>query len=204
MKTHLRIIGDVHGHTERYLRLLRKSQYSIQVGDLAFDYTFLSGTDPTQHKFVGGNHDNYNKIQACPNYLGDYGTRSVPGFGDIFFVRGAFSIDWHLRIEGVSWWKDEELTLVEGYAALAAYKECKPNVVITHDCPLSVLPEITMSNWIKKSRTQQLLQAMLEVHKPKLWVFGHYHRSWKAQIGPTKFVCLNELECLDLPGVCRD
>lgn len=38
-----------------------------------------------------------------------------------------------------------------------------------------------------------MLQKMLEIHAPKVWVFGHYHKDWQSNIEGTKFVCLNEL-----------
>ena len=37
-KPYLRIIGDVHGHYDRYVKLAKKARHSIQLGDLGFDY----------------------------------------------------------------------------------------------------------------------------------------------------------------------
>ena len=196
MKHHLRIIGDVHGHKERYLRLTEKAECSIQLGDMAFDYDFLRSTDPNKHKFFGGNHDNYDKIDVS-HHLGNHGIHTIPNFGDIFFVRGAYSIDWHLRTEGLDWWRQEELNHQEAGMAMDAYREAKPKFVITHGCPYSITGDVTSSAWIKRTRTGSLLQAMLEEHQPETWVFGHYHKSWSAKIGRTKFICLDELECLD-------
>src|SRR5262245_14865759 len=31
------------------------------------------------------------------------------------------------------------------------------------------------------------------IHKPKLWVFGHWHRSFDKALRSTRFVCLAEL-----------
>jgi len=204
MMTNFRIIGDVHGHWERYHLLLRKAHFTVQLGDFGFDYSTLSTVDAERHRFLGGNHDNYDKVGEWPHYLGDYGIHSVPGFGGVFFVRGGLSIDQQIggkdggpRIEGVNWWAAEELRMAECYAALEEYSRVKPDFMITHECPASVVPHVTASSRILPSRTNQLLQRMLEIHQPRRWVFGHYHHSWQKVIDKTHFTCLQELECLD-------
>ena len=198
MNTNFRIIGDVHGHYEYYHRLLRKSLSTIQVGDFGFDYTTLSGVDARRHRILGGNHDNYDEMGNWPHFLGNYGVHTIEGFGDIFFIRGGLSIDRHLRTEGVTWWVDEELSMAECYAAMAKYARVKPNFVVSHECPVSIVPHVTASLKIIPSRTNQLLEQLFAIHQPKRWVFGHYHRSWKNVIDGTQFICLDELECLDL------
>ena len=80
MITNLRIIGDVHGKYEPYHRLLRKTKFTIQVGDFGFDYSTLTTVDSKHHRILGGNHDNYDKIEKCPHYLGDYGVYNVAYF----------------------------------------------------------------------------------------------------------------------------
>lgn len=197
MKANFRIIGDVHGKYGEYHRLLRKAKHSLQIGDFGFEYKTLTEVDARRHRIIGGNHDNYDKVDGWPHFLGDYGVHTVDGFGDIFFIRGAVSIDRHLRTEGVSWWKAEELSMAECCAALAEYEKVKPVFVVSHECPRSVVPHVTSSTLIIPSRTNQLLEQMFAAHKPKRWVFGHYHRSWKKAIDGTPFTCLNELECLD-------
>ena len=197
MKSHLRLIGDVHGHKDNYRKLCRKALYTIQLGDHAFDYLHLNGLDPNYHQILGGNHDNYDLITAWPHYLGDYGLHQIPGFGDVFFVRGAFSIDRHLRTEGVNWWQDEEMSIRQGYRAIDLYKSIRPSFVISHTCPTDAISFVTKSGHLIPSRTSQLLNQMFAIHQPPIWVFAHFHTSLRFQINGTEFVCLNELECLD-------
>jgi len=197
MKANLRLIGDVHGHYGRYHRLLRKAQATIQLGDFGFEYNTLSALDARQHRVLGGNHDNYDDVGNWPHFLGNYGIHTVEGFGDVFFVRGGFSIDRDLRVEGVSWWANEELSMAECYKALGEYEKVKPAFVISHECPRSIVPHVTASLRIIPSRTNQLLEQMFALHHPHRWVFGHYHRSWSKLIDGTVFTCLDELECLD-------
>lgn len=197
MKANFRIIGDVHGHYEHYHRLLRKARSTVQVGDFGFNYDTLKTVAAQRHRIIGGNHDNYDDIENWPHFLGDYGVHNIPGFGDIFFIRGGVSIDRHIRTEGVNWWKDEELGMGKCYEALAEYKKVKPNFVVSHECPKSVVPYATISMRILPSRTNQLLEEMFAAHKPERWVFGHYHKSVDKVLDSTHFTCLQQLECLD-------
>jgi hypothetical protein len=43
-----------------------------------------------------------------------------------------------------------------------------------------------------------MLEELFNIHKPELWVFGHYHVSRTVEEQGTRFVCLNELETLDV------
>lgn len=197
MKANLRLIGDVHGHYGYYHRLLRKAHSSIQLGDFGFGYKTLSAIDARRHRVLAGNHDNYDDMSNWPHFLGDHGVHTVEGFGDIFFIRGGLSIDRHTRTEGVNWWANEELGMAECYSALAEYQRVRPNFVVSHECPRSIVPYVTASLRVLPSRTNQVLEEMFAAHRPKRWVFGHYHRSWNKVIDNTLFTCLDRLECLD-------
>ena len=48
------------------------------------------------------------------------------------------------------------------------------------------------------SRTRQAFDAMMSIHRPKLWIFGHWHRSRNEMIDGTRFICLAELEHKDI------
>ena len=209
---HLRFIGDVHGgpNMSAYLRLAYSAHYTVQVGDLGFEYEKLALLDPRKHKVVAGNHDNYEKneqgifVKQTPHFLGDFGTHAIPGFGEFFFVRGENSIDRKYRVFGRNWWYDEELFNDQANAALEAYTVAKPRVVVSHGCPTSVIPAIVPPRefdgvLLKPSKTAHLLDAMLAAHAPELWIFGHYHVSVTYQTDKTLFRCLNELETLNFP-----
>ncbi len=111
-------------------------------------------------------------------------------------IRGAASIDKHMRTEGLDWFPDEELSMMQCDGAISMIQQCKPRVVLSHDCPTEVAME--MYGRLIKSRTDQMLQACFLHHQPQLWVFGHHHFSWTKVIGGTKFVCLGELEIMEL------
>lgn len=194
----MRIIGDVHGNHADYLDILDNSDFTVQVGDFGFNWDCLNNVDSQRHKIIGGNHDNYHIVANYPHYLGDFGATSLGGV-DFFFVRGERSVDAHLRTEGKNWWREEELDMACGYRAIEAYENNKPEIVISHGCPASVLPVfVTNPGKYNPSRTAQLLDAMLEIHRPRLWIFGHHHINETLNEGGTLFQCLNELETVEI------
>lgn len=194
----LTIIGDVHGKHDDYLKIVDNSKYTLQVGDFGLDWSVLELVNNKENKIIGGNHDNYDTINQYLHYLGDFGTTNFGGT-EFFFVRGERSVDAHLRIEGKSWWRNEELDINTAYQAVSAYETNKPDIVISHGCPESVLPLfVTNSTKYKASRTAQLLNAMLDIHRPKLWIFGHHHNSKSIVVNGCNFICLNELETINI------
>lgn len=196
MRPRFRFIGDVHNHKQDYVLLARKAEYSLQVGDMAFDYDFLNCLDTSRHKFIGGNHDNYDRINESPNNLGDFGIWKTPVIDPIFFVRGAFSIDRWRRSEGKDWWYEEQLTYRQQCEAVVQYVKEKPEIVVSHDCPSSVA--LHLFGVEENNSTRKMLQFMLEEWQPKLWLFGHHHKSRREKVRETKFVCLKQLEVFDI------
>ena len=205
------IIGDVHGKTGSYIRLLRNlpDRPSIQVGDMGLGFARVQ-LDPNQifprHRFFRGNHDDPAKCRKHPRYMGDWGYDSETS---IFHVAGAWSIDRDMRIEGISWWRDEELSYEELDRAITAYQIAKPRFVLSHDCPEkanNVLlydllgPYFLTKQECGKSRTCGALQAMLDIHAPEEWVFGHYHvdKTFYVPGYKTKFTCVAELSTYEL------
>lgn len=207
-KSCLRLIGDVHGNISKYISLAEEVDFSIQLGDMGFDYTEISQKlSPNFHKILAGNHDNYTRsgekfVNQTPHFLGNYGNLKT-SFGDFFFVRGGFSIDYKSRTPGVDWWSDEEISQQQANCCLELYEETKPYFVISHECPESIIKYVsTFSEFngeiIKPSFTSLLLQKLFDIHQPAVWFFGHHHRSWIKVINETEFNCLNELEFCDI------
>lgn len=193
----LRLIGDVHGKIPQYLNLIKDCDKSIQLGDMGFDYSLLTNIDESNHKVLLGNHDNYNCIP--PHSLGDYG---VVEYGNIqiFFIRGGNSIDKKYRTLGVDWFAEEELSYTQSTECLNLYSQVKDsiNVIISHECPLSVIKYVGAFSNIQPSSTAYLLQSILDEKPPKMWFFGHHHKDWSKDVDGTIFCCLNELSYLDL------
>lgn len=192
------LIGDVHGKYKRYHEIIREKDrhsHSIQIGDFGFDYETLTNVDSKNHVFVGGNHDNYDKVNSVPNYLGDYGYVNNFNGVDFFFFRGAYSIDRQYRTIGVDWWEKEQLKTEDFIKARELYRDIKPDLVLTHDCPQSLYSYLLPPGAkIYENITSWALEELFNIHQPKFWRFGHFHKSWRKVINGTDFRCLNELE----------
>lgn len=199
------LIGDVHGKIAEYQRLLRRfMEPTIQVGDMGIGFTkggipITVGDLDKKDRWFHGNHDNPVDCSKEKGYLGRFGMTSE----GIFFASGAFSVDAFYRTIDRDWFYDEELTEEEMSAALQLYTEMKPDIVATHECPKSIRPFMLHAinkprGPIYESRTTDFLERCLLVHKPKIWVFGHWHRSFDREIDGVRFICLNELEPVTL------
>jgi hypothetical protein len=66
--------------------------------------------------------------------------------------------------------------------------------MVTHDCPEQLLPYLVSHHSVFTTRTGQAFANMFERYQPKLWVFGHHHKSFDMEVNGTRFVCLAELE----------
>ncbi len=186
------VIGDVHGKVDAYYKKIQKHKETIQVGDFGFakQHQWHLENVKGKHYINFGNHDDTTFVNERHS-LRDYGMYN----SEIMTVRGAFSIDKQYRTEGVSWWANEELNYTQMEAAVEYYAQSKPSIMITHDCPSSVRKELFgINDEDNKTLTTQGLQAMFEIHQPKLWLFGHHHESKNEVINGTRFICLAELE----------
>lgn len=216
--TMTRIIGDIHGKFNEYdtfvlnLRGMRHRgeapERSVQVGDFGIGFYTpywhesvreWQRNNPTQ-RFIRGNHDDPAMCETMPGYIPD-GTVEK----DVMYVGGAYSIDHALRTEGVDWWRGEELTISQLHTLIDVYCEVKPRVMITHDCPTQVAWDMFLSKGDSltgsvqiKSRTAEALQAMFDAHKPDFHFFGHWHYTRDLTLHGTRFVCLGELDYVDV------
>lgn len=184
-------IGDVHGHFNLYqlvLDQIGEGAKSIQVGDFGVGFKPVPELPP-EAKFIRGNHDAPDLCRQHPNYLGDFGVHE-----EIFYAGGGYSIDAFARKEGVSWWRDEQLNYKQMAEATTLYADTKPEVVVTHQCPQSVEDRIFDFPHRYDNATSKWLDVLFELHKPKLWVFGHYHLSRNKKVNKTRFVCVRPCE----------
>lgn len=218
----IRFIGDVHGNYQSYLALINRVEYSIQVGDLGLNYEPLrkkENIDWSKHKAIAGNHDCYEEnsseyFSKQPMFLENYGHFTLDNKG-IFYVRGAWSIDWRQRQEynlfnsEAIWWEDEELSCQELEIAIDLYKQIKPEIVVTHECPSSIVQFVTnplfthafgYDRSVIETNTNITLQRMLDYHKPERWFFGHYHCKKELILDRTIFRCLDQIN----PNISKD
>lgn len=183
----MKIIGDVHGKFDKWREIVDSCSESVQIGDFGFKYP-----DKAEgHYFFPGNHDNQDNLpDYCLGRFGYVDFMSIP----FFFVSGECSIDRFHRTEGLDWWRNEELSYAEDLTCIEIYKSIKPEVMLSHGAPSCIRDRFSFPH----NHTSELLQTLFDFHQPKVWLFGHFHRSWYATIDNTFFRCLNELEVCDL------
>lgn len=191
------VIGDVHGKYDRYHKIIRRTEdhpYTVQLGDFGFRYDTLDNVDSTKHLIIPGNHDNYDRCYNYPHFLGDYGYTTLNNV-EFFYYRGAYSIDRQYRTIGIDWWEKEQVSIDQFMEARELYIEIKPDLVITHDAPESIVPYLLPpGSRLYQNTTGWALNELFNIHQPKRWRFGHFHKSWNMTINGTDFRCLNELE----------
>lgn len=191
-------VGDIHGSVS-VLRDITKDGSNlgsiIQVGDFGVGFRGPEWDQKADQfniengiRFIRGNHDYPEGCKGMESWIEDGHHEN-----GVMFVGGAWSIDHHYRTPGISWWHDEELSDKEFAEIEKKYREVKPNLMITHDCPHSVAKKIFEPElgFIKETRTSFWLEEMLKVHRPKLWIFGHRHLAKDEVIDGTRFVCLD-------------
>lgn len=195
----MKLIGDVHGKYGPYKRLIKDNRDTIQVGDLGLGFRrWPHGeftTNPPYDEmvranamFIRGNHDNPGVCRNNTQWIEDGHIE-----GDVMFIGGAHSIDWHLRDEDFSWWRDEEISEEKMLECTESLNKVKPRMMVTHDCPGSVVPYMPKA-YKPSSRTSLFFDVLWQQHQPDLWVFGHHHNSFDQVMNGTRFVCLAELE----------
>ena len=199
------LIGDVHGKYEKYHRILSRQEenpYTLQIGDFGFKYDTLKNVDSTKHLILPGNHDNYDTCYNYPHFMYDYGYTSLNRI-EFFYYRGAYSIDKQYRTIGIDWWENEQVSIDQFMKARELYREIKPDIMISHDCPdflasMYIGPDGRMF----ENLTTWALGELYKVHQPKLWIHGHWHFSKTTIYENTKFICLAELETYRLTKDC--
>ena len=189
----MRFIGDIHGRVTPYLELLKNCTESVQVGDFGAGFVTLPDLDKN-HRAIRGNHDSPLSMERWANWIPD-GTLE----NGVLYIGGAYSIDWMLRTEGVSWWRDEQCSQEQLQRFVDLAVEAKPEVLVTHDCPRAALPIFPHpTHHYEVTRTRQALDALWEQWKPKLWVFGHHHVTAGAILEGTQFLCLGAMDYVDV------
>ncbi len=196
------VTGDTHGNIDfqklkRYFSdsYVTNEDYLIILGDAGIiwgeyefylrDYSNLGLTV----FFIDGNHENFDLLNKFPivNYNGAKCHRlesnvyhilrgEIINLNNLLFlcVGGATSIDKLYREEGISWWKDENITDLDIQNAktnLDKYSN-KVDYVLTHCAPSKYVTK--MFGFKIDSDTEQLtkLESICEF---KHWYFGHYH-----------------------------
>lgn len=176
-----------------------KEDYFIIAGDAGFVWDGAK-TDAWWQKwimklpytilFIDGNHENHELLNSYKiekwnggkiHRINDSLIHLMRGQvfnidGTTFFTMGgAMSTDKEYRIEGISWWKEEEPSikeLKEGLINLDKH-HWKVDYVLTHTAPLHVLKLINALYCMEN--LSDYLQIIDDKLTYKKWFFGHFH-----------------------------
>lgn len=210
-------IGDIHGNFSWYMSQAATSDCSLQLGDFGvgfpfdindshycnykefnnYTYSFPPEFDQ-QHKWIRGNHDWPELCRKHSNYLGDYGYLQNSG---IFYISGAYSIDKDLRIVGVDWWENEQMPYNMLLGMIELYKDTRPNIVVSHDGPSEFTKYALDGSTQFGSITQNALDTCLDIHRPELWIFAHYHNHIGGELSGTKFQCVGDMRAFEIKDI---
>ena len=214
--------GDKHGEIEDLVyaaRVLDIEDTLIVLGDFGFIWRLdadevmkelkaIAERCPCQIAFLDGNHENFIEIARLEKKaFWNEGKVGILPHGIIHLLRGeiyniegriigvcggANSIDlWH-RKEGISWWREEEITDndINNFIAAASKDNNKIDIILSHDAPASMMPTVKLYSGINNgdiSNSQKQLEKIKQLVKFKKWYFGHWH---------IDKVITNEFECL--------
>lgn len=195
---YLIILGDfglIWSDPERAPRDYAYSEYLIDELD-SLPFTVL---------FVEGNHENFSMLNAYPvkpwnggkvSFIRDNVIHLKRGqvfnfAGKSFFTMGgATSIDKAMRTEGISWWKEENISsqdLDEAYKNLAKVSNTV-DYVLTHAAPEAFARELIEKQYYRYNAdmNEMHLRDLSQIIKFKNWYCGHYHINHSNG----KYICL--------------
>jgi len=170
-------------------------QYGLKVGK-------------TEVFWCPGNHEDWEELELrkaipseiMPNvfYMRRGSTIQLADGRIILFMGGALSIDRNSRTAGIDWFPQEIIPYSEIYK-LEHNEVDKVDIVVSHTCPLEFEPKlrdkIPYNGWEYKFEdpSQQVLSTILDMYKPSLWYFGHFHIHMEGQYDNTKWFCMNDV-----------
>ena len=184
--------------------LLDRNDYLIITGDFGGVWTGDSSDDeildwhenkPYTTLFVGGNHENYDALNAWPvsewnggqvHKIRDHVIHLMNGQifeieGKTFFVMGgATSLDKMFRTEHETWWSDEEPSEETYQMALdnLAAHSSHVNYILTHTVPEKVrfgAFKPMKEYLLYESRVEKFLDTVIDQVTYEKWYAGHIH-----------------------------
>lgn len=99
--------------------------------------------------------------------------------GKRFYVcGGAVSIDKQWRVEGKSWWKNEEFTEAD-LASVEKYKGPPVDYLLTHDCSDHTKFGFTLKVDLDSQMNRQRIDRAIKALRPRYHFHGHMHAKYE-------------------------
>lgn len=157
--------------------------------------------------FCDGNHEDHWELKKFGNkvsviydkiyYMPRGSILELPDGRNVLFIGGADSIDKYYRTIGYDWFPEEVINFKDFDRVIRSIKYIqKIDIVISHTAPTEFFNELkkkfVISNKLIDPSCEALSQ-ILEIVKPDLWYFGHFHESTEGIYKNTKWFCLNQV-----------
>jgi len=201
----MKIIGSVNGKVKEYIDLIRDEQSSIQLGDIVSNERAIllekDRLDRNHHSFSMGHHARLlggrDEVDEVPyqGYLAHYGAKTWTignhyRYG--FWVSGGDSEKVYQRYS-------QELDTSKQIDCIKKYKTVHStsglDFFVSHEAPSEIAKKV---GYNRVTATSHMLQHMLSLHKPKIWLFGKYQKSFNEVIDGVRFIGLAELEAISI------
>jgi len=201
MNSQVIVVGDIHAEWSPLNSFLNKKrpEMVLQTGDFGFwpripkfDIRLLKPKNTGIH-WCDGNHEDHWSLkdrssnEIIPNvFFQPRGSVLTLSDGrNVLFFGGAHSVDKDMRQLGYDWFPEEIPSYVD-FEQLDKIK-VKIDIVISHTCPNEF--EIEKGYWsipgsIREKiadPTRDLLSVALEMFRPSLWYFGHWHIQMRGE-----------------------
>lgn len=198
------IVADFHGDIS-FLKIVidKAEEYKcdaiIQLGDFGYwpsEINFPGMAPSIPIYFIDGNHEEHSRLNQTVEYTEvsenvfhiARGTFLKIGNMNCLGIGGAYSIDRHYRIEGISWFKEEEITESDLSKCLNHKDKFPLDLIFSHDIPLKLT--VTKNSYVGSYHTREKLDILLDNASPKYWFFGHYHLDYRNKFRSTEFIGL--------------
>lgn len=218
------ILGDVHAcWTDLNVTIARAIRehpditHIVQVGDLGYgnwgggekpfkaSRSYMSEEEMEVYQraeklWLDGNHENFDQLEADGgSWMPDWthmprgSVLEVDGYRMMFFG-GATSSDKHMRTEGQSWWRQENITYAQVMNTLEKV-DGKLDAIFSHEHPSSVpYSESRYNSHIIGKTEKDSLQALKDKYLPDFWFFGHHHAPDRGEVDGTSWFCCPIIE----------
>lgn len=212
-----KFLSDLKNNSYKDTTLLQVGDFGVGFRSLDQEYALIEPINALLKEnnnilyVFRGNHDNPDYFENCPfdfsniKFLKDFSIISIEN-KNILTLGGAISIDRMTRKQGITYWKGEEIPYI-----IPDIKDIVPegmlvDIVCTHSCPSFVWPtEINevVKNFMKidkplehelineRKRLDLFYNKILDYngYPPKLWIYGHMHKTITTQVDSCKFQC---------------
>ena len=165
------------------------------------------GDKITKIYWCGGNHENWDSLDKMGTEIYEipeqkdvffcpFGTTlELPDGQIVLFAGGAKSTDAHTRIEGDSWWRQEEIS----QADIDRLPDINVDIVISHTVPrqwmdacyYSLCGMRTDGSTRYHDSSTFALDIVKQKYNPKKWYSGHFHVGFYREIQGCKWNSLD-------------